>query len=157
MEAQQDSPKHTILTVDDAPANIDVVKHILADSYFVQAAIGGRIALKIIEKKPPDLILLDIMMPEMDGYEVCRRIKLQPEIVDIPVIFLTSKDNDMDEAKGLMLGAVDFLLKPVDPDLLKTRVRVHLTQSRRWKEREALLLGRIASLETKLAELRGNI
>jgi CheY-like chemotaxis protein len=151
--SQEDS-RHTILVVDDAPANIDVVKAVLSKKYFVQAAINGKMALKIAEKKKPDLILLDIMMPEMDGYEVCRQLKIRPDTADIPVIFLTGQNNMMDEAKGLMLGAVDFLLKPVEPNLLLSRVRVHIIQLDKWKKQKAMFLDRISSLEAELASLK---
>ena len=83
-------------------------------------------ALKIIEKRKPDLILLDIMMPDMDGYEVCRKIKTQLDTNDIPIIFLTAKSETQDEAKGLTLGAVDYIVKPVRPEILQTRVKTHL-------------------------------
>lgn len=104
---KQDVSEITVLVVDDTPTNIDVVKGILAESYFVQAAVSGKMALQIIARKKPDLILLDIMMPDMDGYEVCRRLKDNQETHDIPIIFLTAKVEVDDEARGLELGAVD--------------------------------------------------
>lgn len=119
-------PKKIILTVDDTPINIDVVKGVLSDNYMVQAAISGKVALEIIKKKQPDLILLDIMMPDLDGYEVCRRIKADRELREIPVIFLTTKSNVDDEAKGLSLGATDYIAKPISPSILKERVKNHL-------------------------------
>jgi putative two-component system response regulator len=122
----QTTSKLTILAIDDTPANIDVVKGVLASNYLVQAAVNGKMALKIIEKKRPDLILLDIMMPEMDGYEVCRRLKENEETRDIPIIFLTAKAEVSDETKGLELGAVDYITKPISPGILKERVKNHL-------------------------------
>jgi putative two-component system response regulator len=119
--------KHTILAVDDTPTNIDVVKGVLADDYIIQAAINGPMALQIIDKKQPDLILLDIMMPRMDGYEVCEKLKSQAHTKDIPVIFLTAKSEPEDEARGLALGAVDYITKPISPPILKERVKNHLT------------------------------
>lgn len=116
----------TILAIDDTPANIDVVKGVLSDSYFIQAATNVKVALKIIEKKKPDLILLDIMMPEMDGYEVCQLLKNDNKTEDIPIIFLTSKSEIEDEAKGFALGAVDYITKPISPAILKERVKTHL-------------------------------
>jgi putative two-component system response regulator len=116
----------TILAVDDTPVNIDVVKGILSEYYFVQAAINGVMSLKIIEKKKPDLILLDIMMPEMDGYEVCKRLTDDESTRDIPIIFLTAKAENRDETKGLELGAVDYITKPICPSILKSRVKTHL-------------------------------
>lgn len=118
--------KATILAVDDTVTNIEVVKGVLSDNYLVQAALSGEVALKIISKRKPDLILLDVMMPEMDGYEVCERLKASEETKDIPVIFLTAKSQEEDEAKGLALGAVDYITKPISPPILKERVKNHL-------------------------------
>lgn len=118
--------KKTILIVDDTPTNIDVVMRVLSQIYHVQAAINGELALKIIAKKVPDLILLDIMMPGIDGYETCRRIKANPETANIPVIFLTAKSEAEDEEKGLSAGAVDYMAKPLSPPLLKQRIKTQL-------------------------------
>jgi len=118
--------KFTILAVDDTPENLDVVKGILSADYIVKAAINGSMALKIAEKQPPDLILLDIMMPEMDGYEVCRRLKENEQTKDVPVIFLTAMEQTTDEARGFELGAADYMTKPVNPPILKARVATHL-------------------------------
>ena len=118
--------KLTILAVDDTPANIDVVKGILSEIYIVQAAVNGKMALKIIEQKKPDLILLDIMMPGMDGYEVCEHLKADKATCDIPIIFLTAKTDIADEIKGFKLGAVDYIAKPISPPILKERVKIHL-------------------------------
>ncbi|WP_207234111.1 MULTISPECIES: two-component system response regulator [Shewanella] len=121
-----DNKKATVLTVDDTVTNIEVVKGVLADDYLVQAALNGPVALKIIAKHKPDLILLDVMMPDMDGYEVCRQLKANDETKDIPVIFLTAKSQEEDETKGLALGAVDYITKPISPPILKERVKNHL-------------------------------
>lgn len=118
--------KQTLLAVDDTLANIDVVKGVLSQDYVVQAALSGKMALKIIEKKKPDLILLDIMMPDMDGYEVCQILKSQDSTKDIPIIFLTAKIQADDETKGLSMGAVDYITKPISPPILKERVKNHL-------------------------------
>jgi sigma-B regulation protein RsbU (phosphoserine phosphatase) len=118
--------KRVILAVDDTPENLDVVKGILSPEWVVKAAINGPMALKIAEKQPPDLILLDVMMPEMDGYEVCRRLKSNPLTRDIPVIFLTAMDKTADEASGFELGAADYITKPINPPILEARVRTHL-------------------------------
>ncbi len=120
------SKQATVLAVDDTVTNIEVVKGVLANDYLVQAAISGPVALKIIAKQKPDLILLDVMMPEMDGYEVCRQLKADPATKDIPIIFLTAKSQEEDEAKGLSLGAVDYIAKPISPPILKERVKNHL-------------------------------
>ncbi len=117
----------TVLVVDDIATNIKVIAGMLAeDGYGVKVAISGKKALEIIPVHRPDLILLDIMMPEMDGFEVCRRLKADPATADIPVIFLTAKDQTGDIVGGLELGAVDYVTKPVDPAILKARLRTHL-------------------------------
>jgi len=121
------SARKVVLAVDDTPANIDVVKEVLAGDYQVQAAINGPLALKIIAKHKPDLILLDVMMPGMDGFEVCSLLKQDPLTRDIPIIFLTAKAEIQHEAKGLALGAVDYITKPISPPILRERVKNHLT------------------------------
>jgi len=118
--------KPVILAIDDTPENLDVVKGILSSHYTVKAAINGPMALKIVEKQPPDLILLDIMMPDMNGYEVCERLKSNPDSSNIPVIFLTAMDQTTDESKGFDLGAADYITKPVNPPILEARVKTHL-------------------------------
>jgi sigma-B regulation protein RsbU (phosphoserine phosphatase) len=126
--------KPVILAVDDTPENLDVVKGILASAYTVKAAINGPMALKIVEKQPPDLILLDIMMPGMSGYEVCEKLKSNPVTAHIPVIFLTAMEQTTDEAKGFGLGAADYITKPVNPPLLEARVRTHLALKKAMDE-----------------------
>lgn len=121
-----DSNKPVVLAVDDTPENLDVVKGVLGEDYVVKAAVNGKIALKIAETHSPDLILLDIMMPDMDGYEVCKRLKANPATAEIPVIFLTAKDQDEDEAKGFELGAADYIQKPVNALILKARTKTHV-------------------------------
>ena len=118
--------KPVILAVDDTPENLDVVRGVLAPTYTVKVAINGPMALKIVEKQPPDLILLDIMMPDMSGYEVCEKLKSNPDTSHIPVIFLTAMDQTTDESKGFDLGAADYITKPVNPPILKSRVKTHL-------------------------------
>jgi class 3 adenylate cyclase/AmiR/NasT family two-component response regulator len=121
-----DLPKKSILAVDDTPENLDIVKAILAPEYAVRVAINGETALKIAKSRHPDLILLDIMMPEMDGYEVCRRLKSDPATNNIPIIFVTAMDQTTDETKGFELGAADYILKPFSPPILYSRVKTHL-------------------------------
>jgi sigma-B regulation protein RsbU (phosphoserine phosphatase) len=125
MQTQKEA-RPVILAVDDTPENLDVVKGILAREYVVKVAINGPMALKIAEKQTPDLILLDVMMPGMDGYEVCRRLKSNPATQEVPVIFLTAMDQTSDEALGFSLGAADYIAKPVNPPILEARVRTHL-------------------------------
>ncbi|QIZ75429.1 HD-GYP domain-containing protein [Ferrimonas lipolytica] len=151
------SPKATILTVDDTLTNIEVVKGVLAQDYLVQAALSGEMALKIIGKRKPDLILLDVMMPEMDGYEVCRRLKEDKTTRDIPVIFLTAKSQEEDETKGLAMGAVDYITKPISPPILKERVKNHLLlkESREFLEKQNEILEvRVKERTKQLAELQ---
>ncbi|OEZ57757.1 response regulator [Duganella sp. HH105] len=116
----------TILIVDDTPDNITLLSNLLKDKYNTKVATSGATALQIVAGAPVDLILLDIMMPDMDGYETCRRLKDDPHSAAIPVLFLTAKSQPEDEAMGLSLGAVDFLRKPVNPDVLFARVALHL-------------------------------
>ncbi len=123
-ESQKSKP--LILSVDDVPENIHVVKGILSSDYMVSAAINGPLALKIAEKQRPDLILLDVMMPEMDGHEVCRRLKANPLTADIPVIFVTAMTEEKNEVAGLELGAVDYVTKPISPPVLRSRVSAHI-------------------------------
>jgi len=119
--------KPTILIVDDAPENIAVLSELLRDEYRTLAATNGEAALRIASGvKAPDLLLLDISMPDMDGYEVCRRLKQDLKTADIPVIFLTAKSNVQDEQKGLELGAVDYITKPPSPPIVMARIRTHL-------------------------------
>ena len=121
------APRATILVVDDTPDNLALMSSLLKDDYRVKIANNGEKALKIAgSDTPPDLILLDIMMPGMDGYEVCQRLKGNPKTKHIPVIFLTAKVEVEDEKKGLELGAVDYVTKPISPPIIMARVRNHL-------------------------------
>jgi signal transduction histidine kinase len=131
-EVPQPSPakRATILIVEDAPANIDILMNMLAGEYSVSIALDGPSALESVASLNPDLILLDIMMPGMDGYEVCAKLKDNPSTRDIPVIFLTALHEDVDEENGLRLGAVDYITKPYNPGIVKARVRNHLALRR---------------------------
>ena len=115
-----------ILIVDDAPENIDILGNALA-GYKRSVAMNGEKALqRTMSDNPPDLILLDVMMPGMDGYEVCRRLKAEPRTRDIPVIFVTAKGEVEDETLGFALGAVDYITKPISPPIVQARVKTHL-------------------------------
>src|SRR5215472_19264163 len=119
--------KKTILLVDDAPANIQIAREILKDIYKTRIATSGAKALELVKVAPaPDLILLDVNMPEMDGYEVCTRLKADPVTHDIPVIFLTAMTEVRDETKGFDVGAVDYIHKPFSPPVVLARVQTHL-------------------------------
>lgn len=125
--------KNTILIVDDTIENIDVLNAILQDTYDIKAATNGKTALKIAEKMRPDIILLDIMMPEMDGYEVCRKLKANPLTSHIPVIFVTAMSDEQNEAKGFQVGAVDYVTKPISSVIVKARLKTHLALSNQQK------------------------
>jgi putative two-component system response regulator len=118
--------KPTILVVDDTPDNLSLMSGLLREDYRVKVANNGSKALQIALDTPPDLILLDIMMPGMDGYEVCHQLLHNPVTRGIPIIFLTAKASIEDETKGLELGAVDYITKPISPSIVKARVRNHL-------------------------------
>ncbi|OON60430.1 hypothetical protein B0920_15700 [Massilia sp. KIM] len=118
--------KCTVLIVDDIPTNIEVLAGVLKDDYAIKVAISGKKALEIAEAFHLDLILLDIMMPVMDGYEVCRQLKANPKTAHIPIIFLSARDGTEDVVAGLRLGAVDYVSKPADPTILKARLSAHL-------------------------------
>ena len=136
-----------ILIVDDAALNLAVVSNWLKDTYDVKTAPNGELALEIAAASRPDLILLDIVMPVMDGYETCRRLKQDPRLCDIPVIFLTSRNSVEDEEHGFSLGAVDYMLKPVSPPLLKARIKTHLT----LKQAREFLQNKMVYLEAEVA------
>ena len=119
--------KHTILVVDDTPDNLTLMNGLLRDLYKVKVAPSGLKALQILASgPPPDLILLDIMMPEMDGFEVLCRLRESMATREIPVIFLTAMDATQDETRGLELGAVDYITKPISPAIVMARVHNHL-------------------------------
>jgi putative two-component system response regulator len=119
--------KQTVLVVDDTPDNLTLMSGLLKDKYKVKIANNGERALKVaLTGTPPDIILLDIMMPVMDGYEACRQLKANPETRDIPVVFLTAKAEVEDEMKGFELGAVDYITKPISPPIVLARVHTHL-------------------------------
>ncbi|MDX2441272.1 MAG: EAL domain-containing protein [Desulfobacterales bacterium] len=120
------SDKRKILIVDDIPTNINVLTEILMSDYTLACATSGKDALKLVEHSVPDLILLDIMMPEMDGYEVCRQLKSNDVSKDIPIVFLTAKTEEEEEVKGLAYGAVDYISKPFSPVILKHKIRIHM-------------------------------
>ena len=121
--------KPTILIVDDTPANLTLLAGLLQPSYAVKIATRGANAIKLVMEQPPDLILLDIDMPDMSGYEVCRELKAGPHTHAIPVIFLTSKLDPASEEQGLATGAVDYITRPISPPILLSRVRAHLADA----------------------------
>lgn len=116
-----------VLLVDDEPANLRVMKQILQNDYHLIFAKNGGEALRLTEQKRPDLILLDIMMPDMTGIEVCKKLKENPSVASIPVIFVTALNDESDEAQGFEMGAVDYISKPVSAPIVRARVRTHLS------------------------------
>lgn len=147
-----DATKATVLIVDDNSDNLDVLSGILKPFYKVKAAISGELALKIVAtKNKPDIILLDIMMPGIDGYEVCKRIKADPTSTDIPIIFVTAKTEVKDEQAGFELGAVDYITKPISVPIVLARVRAQLALYNQQRELELLVKERTKELdETRL-------
>ena len=121
------SPQSLILIVDDEANNLQVLRHILQDDYRLVFAKSGVKALELVNKEKPDLILLDVMMPEMSGHEVCRILKTQPHTRSIPVIFVTALSDINDEKLGFELGAVDYITKPVSPPIVRARIKNHLS------------------------------
>ncbi len=129
----------TILVVDDTPANLSLMSDLLKDSYQVRIANRGERALEIARSEtPPDLILLDVLMPELDGYEICRRLKADTKTQSIPVIFITAMADAGNEGVGLALGAVDYIAKPFNKTVVKARIRIHLQLQRQSRLLESM-------------------
>jgi diguanylate cyclase (GGDEF)-like protein len=128
----------TVLVVDDAPSNLAILTETLRDEFDVRIAQSGHEALRIVGENPPDLILLDILMPGLNGYEVCRLLKADYATKNIPVIFLTAKGDVADETQGLALGAVDYITKPFTVPVVQARVRAHVELKRRGDLLETL-------------------
>jgi serine phosphatase RsbU (regulator of sigma subunit) len=148
---QAPSAQKLILIVDDTPTNIGVISGALKDSYKTKVATNGPKALTLASaEEKPDLILLDVMMPEMDGYEVCSRLKADPSTREIPVIFLTGQTSADDETHGFEVGAVDYVHKPFSPAVVKARVRNHIL----LREARAQLAGQLRALNNELERAR---
>ena len=147
-------PKQCVLVVDDSPENIDLLSEILRDDYRVRVATSGEKALKIVySDEPPDLILLDIMMPGISGLEICRRLKANPDRRRIPIIFVTAMSSTEDERRGLEIGAVDYITKPISPPIVMARVRTHLALYDQSRE----LANMVAQRTTELLTTRQQI
>src|SRR3954451_1957324 len=143
------SEQKLILVVDDTPLNISVITGALKDTYKTKVATSGAKALAIAAaNEKPELILLDVMMPEMDGYEVCRRLKADPTTSQIPVIFLTAQTDAEDETRGFQVGAVDYVHKPFSPAVMKARVHTHLALRETREKLAQQLLAIQKELET---------
>lgn len=147
-----DSKNFTILIVDDIRTNIVLLAELLKNDYNIKVANNGSDALKIASENPkPDLIFLDIMMPEMDGYEVCTQLKNNPDTKGIPVIFITAMSDEKDEEYGFQVGAIDYITKPFVPSLVKARAKIHLERKNALNQLEILLQDSIQAY-TKLKE-----
>ncbi|HMQ56624.1 MAG TPA: response regulator [Anaerolineae bacterium] len=146
-----ETKKETILVVDDTPSNLSVLFAFLERADYEVLVVGnGQAALESVKRRPPDLILLDIMMPVMDGYETCDRLKADPVTKDIPVIFMTALNDVVDEVKGFAQGAVDYITKPVRMERVLARIKTHLALRRLQQE----LQQKNAQLEEALANVK---
>ncbi|MBI3130198.1 MAG: response regulator [Acidobacteria bacterium] len=147
-------PRPVVLIVDDLPSNVLVMGEALAGECEVLFATSGAEALEIAGRIPPDLVLLDVVMPGMDGFEVCRRLKAEERLAGVPILFLTTQGEEDDAAKGFEAGAVDYLTKPVNPSLVKARVRNHLRMKRLY-DRERHLVEELREALARVQELQG--
>ncbi|MBI5605354.1 MAG: response regulator [Deltaproteobacteria bacterium] len=146
--------RQTVLIVDDSPANIEILSKLLGVEHEILFSTNGGKALEIAFDQDPNLILLDVLMPEMDGYEVCRCLKQNPASKDIPIIFITALDQEEDEARGLELGAVDYITKPFNPAIVKLRVANQLELQ--WQRQTlALRNGELKEALSKIKTLSG--
>lgn len=136
-----------VLIVDDAEENIDILVNTLEEEYEIRVATNGKRALELAKQEEPDIILLDVMMPVMDGFEVCKILKENEVSMHIPVIFLTALSQHEEEAKGLSLGAIDFIVKPFNPELVKVRVANHVKLKFHQDQLESLVRERTQELE----------
>lgn len=133
---------HTILAVDDSPENLDLIKNILEPHYTVKVAVHSELALHIATSQLPDLILLDIMLDDMDGYEICHQLKSADKTRNIPIIFLTAKHSEEDEVHGFRIGGSDYITKPFSPSIVLARVRTQIQL-----KTKSDLLEKLASLD----------
>jgi putative two-component system response regulator len=140
--------KNRVLIVDDEPGNIKILSSVLAGDYALSVATSGAQALQVAEVQLPDIVLLDMVMPEMDGIQVCEALKANEATQNIPVIFVTSMSDSVNEERGLDAGAVDYISKPISPPIVKARVKIHIQNylSRRFLE------NLLANQETSLDE-----
>ena len=146
--------KPTLLLVDDTPSNLDTLREILSGRYTLRVALDGQRALELAASEPqPHLILLDVMMPKLDGYEVCRRLKRNPATQGIPVIFVTAMGETEDETRGFEAGGVDYVVKPVSAPIVLARIRTHLNLADQKQHLEELVRERTAQVERTRREI----
>jgi putative two-component system response regulator len=131
--------KARVLVVDDESFYTEVLQNLLHEEYEIALAATGGEALEYMAEQGADLVLLDIILPDIDGYEVCRRLMQDPKTEDVPVIFLTAKDDVDDEVKGFNLGAVDYITKPISPPIVRARVAVHLKMASLIRQLEGMV------------------
>lgn len=139
-----DREKPVILVVDDQTTVVRVLGRMLSDTYIVHVATSGERAIEIAEEKEPDLILLDMVMPQMSGIDVCQKLKEKDVTRNIPVIFVTSMDDRHNEARGFKAGAVDYITKPPSPEIVRARVAVHLAVHRQFHFLKQLAAGELS-------------
>ncbi len=146
--------KQSLLLVDDEPTNLRVLRTVLQEHYRLLFAKSGEEALQLVQKEQPDLILLDVMMPGLTGFDVCARLKVDPATSAIPVIFVTALKDEMDETKGFEVGAVDYITKPISPAVVRARVKTHLSlvQAQELKQTRLQVIQRLG----RAAEYKDN-
>lgn len=153
-------PRSILLVVDDQPVNIQILNALFQDEHQILMATSGEQALASCLKNQPDLVLLDVVMPDMDGYAVCQRLKARPETADIPIIFVTAQSNPTEEAAGLELGAVDYITKPITPAVVRARVNTQLALRHAMKtlaENESRLELRVAERSAELESIQSKL
>jgi putative two-component system response regulator len=148
------SEKSRVLIVDDEPGNIKILSNVLSSDYVMSVATNGKQALEIARVQAPDIVLLDMVMPEMDGIEVCQALKADPATRDIPVIFVTSMSDTLNEERGLDAGAVDYISKPISPPIVKARVKIHIQNYLSKRFLENLLSSQTTSLDDAKQEAK---
>jgi putative two-component system response regulator len=139
--------RNTLLIVDDTEENIDILVDLLRDEYELLVALNGKRAIELARGHTPDLILLDVMMPEMNGFEVCNVLKDDRETSHIPILFITALSEVEDEAKGIQLGAVDYIRKPFNPLIIQSRIKSNLTHKNYQNSLEAMVAERTHKIE----------
>lgn len=146
--------KQSLLLVDDEPTNLRVLRTVLQEQYRLLFAKSGEEALQLVQKEHPDLILLDVMMPGLTGFDVCARLKADPATCAIPIIFVTALKDEMDETKGFEVGAVDYITKPISPAVVRARVKTHLSlvQAQELKQTRLQVIQRLG----RAAEYKDN-
>lgn len=147
-------PRYTVLVIDDSPEILGIINELLKNDYQLKAANCGKKGLRLAVTDPiPDIILLDILMPDVSGLEVCKSLKSNPSTQDIPVVFLTGMNNELDEEAGLALGAVDYIAKPISGPILRARVKTHLEMKRSSdfiRDKNVFLVGEVSKRAKEL-------